>query len=222
MNIDTVTLSGEQLALIDSSFAGTLPEYRKRVTLNYTNGKAHDERWVGSSKRAYGATRPLDIVVDAQSRQCSAQALVDLYEILDQTSTKKSQVIPSRFDRSPTYGVAPLAFHYVMAITAVHELYHVHQGWRSGGGKAFRMEVLKDLAEGMARSKAEGDSDTSIQGGAYLRSEIEQAARDFSRSWMDRNIDSFRGGQFNFMFPMTVLEAIFQDKKEPFRMIRLQ
>jgi len=215
MQLDKVILDGKQLAAVDNIFASVRPDFRKSVTVNFTDGKTNDPRWGKEKKQTQGLTKPSGVNVDTAASACTGNVLIDLTEILQAAWSPAQKVGNQRI----AAGLSSKQFRYLSVICVVHELMHVHQGWQLGSGFARAMFDEKGRAEIRATENAQENARThsdSLETDAYLLNQFEQGARDFTVRWSSANSGDIHNGRFDFLLPMTTMRGIFPDKPTPF------
>lgn len=213
MQLDSIILTGRELALVDSTLVAPRPQFAKRVTLNFTNGKQNDARWGNEPAGVFGATFAKDVVVDEVAHECRGMCLIDLYIILVRSNSPAQtigrQKIPAK--------LSPIFFRFQAVTTVVHELAHVAQGWQLG--KRFAREMLEEKisARNRAADYAKANPDT-MPDDPYLQNVFERGARDFVARWIQRNAAGVHAGEFDFLLPMATMRDIFPDQPKAFEL----
>lgn len=211
MHLDTVSLTGQDLAKVDNTFATIHPDYTQLVVVVFTAGKKSDPRWAGARERAWGQTRPREVAVDDRRHACTATVLVDLYEILKSSRPPPSTIAGRRVPDQP---VSPGGFRYRVVTTIVHELAHVHQGWQLG--RRFFRDLAEETMSAQARHQDYADANPGMVADPYLQNAFEAGARDFAARWVEHKGDGIEAGRFDFLLPMNTMVGFFPDHADPF------
>jgi len=216
MQIDTIVLSGKDLAEVDNVFASVRPKFAKQVTLNYTDGKRSDARWEGQTSAIRGLTRPSDVHVVESKATCTASVLIDLYAVLTGSVTPAWSL---RRDSSSSQRVpatlSPAHFRLNTVATVVHELVHVFQGWQFA--KRWAHELLDEKISVANRLQEHSQGNPIKRGDAYLENTFESSARDFTHRWMQAHAQEIHSGSFNFLLPMITMRGIFPDVRDVYK-----
>ncbi|MFT3735345.1 MAG: hypothetical protein QM776_10010 [Rhodocyclaceae bacterium] len=210
MQIDKVIINTQQLVQVDNVFGSLLPNYKKSVTINFTDGKVNDARWGNEPKITEGLTKPSGVNVDDASNTCTGSILIDLSQILSQSVSPAGRIGKQRFAAK----LSSKTFRYKTVVVIVHELMHVHQGWQLG--KGFARALLDEKIAATARAKANLAENPDSGDSAYMQNNFEQGARDFASRWSDANADDVHAGKFDFLLPMITMRGIFPDEAKPF------
>jgi len=202
--VDEITLSGSSLAFIDSPFGGIRPEFKKQVTIVFTDGKS-DARWAGAPQTAFGRTLVGSVHISEREGRCSAICLVDLYALLTRSKTPEQTVGRSTIPPA----LSPRLFRYLVVETIVHELAHVAQGWQLG--ESFARDLQEEQISATARAKEYADKNPEMPDSAERQNQFERGARDFADRWMNQHADDVHAGNFDFLLPIIVLRGEFRD-----------
>ena len=205
MQLDTVKLRANDLAIVDGIFASFKSHYSRAVTINFTDGKINDLRWGREPEQTVGLTNPSNVQVDEGRQSCTASVLIDIWALVGNSVTPESKVGRQTIPRA----LSPKAFRYNAIIAVVHELAHVLQGWQLG--RNFAKDLFDEKISAAARAEDYSAINPDMPNSPYLQNQFESGARDFVSRWSSNNRDKVHTGRFDFMLPMTTVRGIFWD-----------